>query len=63
MSHAQGSHGRPGHSNMPVKNEGSHEPGHGFHCAQKQMVLDTVGLTVETTVESQFSTTVSEGDL
>jgi len=27
------------------------------------MVLDTVGATVETTVESQFSTTVSEGDL
>jgi hypothetical protein len=30
MSHAQGSHGRPGHSNMPVKNEGSHEVSRGF---------------------------------
>jgi hypothetical protein len=30
---------------------------------RKQMVLDTVSLTVETTVERQFSTTVSEGDL
>jgi len=31
-------------------------------CQQKQMVLDTVGQCVETTVDSQFSTTVSEGD-
>jgi len=30
---------------------------------RKQMVLDTVGATVETTVDSQFSTTVGEGDL
>ena len=35
----------------------------GHPCIRKQMVLDTVSLTVETTVESQFSTTVSEGDL
>jgi hypothetical protein len=32
-------------------------------CQQKQMVLDTVGKGVENEVESQFSTTVSEGDL
>jgi hypothetical protein len=32
-------------------------------CQQKRMVLDTVSLTVETTVESQFSAMVSEGDL
>jgi hypothetical protein len=30
---------------------------------RKQMVLDTVSLTVETRVESQLSTTVSEGNL
>jgi hypothetical protein len=29
----------------------------------KHMVLDTVSLTIETTVESQLSVTVSEGDL
>jgi hypothetical protein len=32
-------------------------------CQQKQMVLDTVSLTVETTVPSQFPAMVSEGDL
>jgi hypothetical protein len=31
-------------------------------CQRKQMVLDTVGTTVETTVESQFPATVNEGD-
>jgi hypothetical protein len=30
---------------------------------RKQMVLDTVGATVETTVASQFPEMVSEGDL
>jgi hypothetical protein len=29
---------------------------------RKQMVLDTVSMTVETTVDSQRSATVSEGD-
>ena len=32
-------------------------------CQRKQMVLDTVSLTVETTVPSQFPAAVSEGDL
>jgi hypothetical protein len=32
-------------------------------CQRKQMVLDTVSLTVISTVESQFSAIVSEGDL
>ena len=30
---------------------------------RKRMVLDTASVTVETTVESQLSATVSEGDL
>jgi len=32
-------------------------------CQRKQMVLDTVGGALETTVTSQLSATVSEGDL
>jgi hypothetical protein len=32
-------------------------------CQRKRMVPDTVGTTPETTVESQFPATVSEGDL
>ena len=32
-------------------------------CQRKRMVLNTVGATVETTVPSQFPTTVGEGDL
>jgi len=32
-------------------------------CRRKQMVLDTVGATAKTTVPSQFSAMVGEGDL
>jgi hypothetical protein len=36
---------------------------HGFAgCQRNQMVLDTASMTMETTVGSQLSTTVSEGD-
>jgi hypothetical protein len=35
----------------------------GHSCTRKQMVPGTIGATVETTVESQFSEMVSKGDL
>ena len=51
----------PGHWSSG-SDTGSERPRGSSGCRRRQMVPDTIGATIETTVESQFSTTVGEGD-
>ncbi len=45
------------------KFHGRARPRSGYICQRKQMVLDTAGSRLETTVESQIPRHVTEGDL